>query len=326
MSTTHPTDVVEAYIADVKARLSGVPEDEQNELLDDVAAHVREVADEHGPEQLRERLGTPEQFGDELRASAGFAPPVATVQDKARRRVDMLRDTKAWRWIVAEWPRVEPAWWLARGVFFVWLATGIVGGNTRLIPDSPFGALALIAGAAASYALAARRPADQAASLRKIRIGAELALAVFAVYFVANAQQTHYVYYDSGSNAYQPDPCLRDSAGRAISNLYGFDLNGRLIQKFFLTDQAGRPIDNLCPDQVEAPGGGQVQTQYSRDANGAPVYNVFPRAQQRIATNEMTGAQEPAGPIVPPAVVFPHVDPNAPTTASTVPNDGTPVG
>lgn len=321
VSTTHPVDQVAAYLEEVRARLVGVPDEEQAELLDDVAAHVREVADEHGADQLRERLGSPEQFGDELRTSAGFAPPAsgATVQARAKRRIDTWRESKLWRRVVAEWPRLEPAWWLLRGVAVVWLVTGVAGGTDGLIPDTFMGPFVLVAGAATSYALAIRRPDDQSPTFRKARVVGEVLLAVFAFFFVLSAQQTKYVYYDSSSGA-QPDACLRDSAGRAISNLFGYDLNGQLIPKFFLTDQAGRPIDNLCPDEVEAPGGGNAATTYARDVNGAPVYNVFPRAQQRTVMDEMTGEVRTQGPIVPPAVVFPQIDPNASaSTTTTVP-------
>jgi hypothetical protein len=89
------------------------------------------------------------------------------------------------------------------------------------------------------------------------------------------------------------------------------DSSGKLIPQFFLTDQAGRAIDNLCPDQTDAEKpNGPARTTYARDINGAPVYNVFPRAQQRAtSTDPMTGESLGSAPVPPPAVVLPQIAP-----------------
>ncbi len=316
MSTTHPVDQVEAYLAEVRERLSGLPDEERAELLEDVSAHVREVADEHGADQLSERLGTPAEFGDELRSSAGFSPveesSATATRARWRSRLDDLRETTLVKRVVQEWPRLEPTWWLLRGVFVVWLLVSISEVDPSLVPrigeSRLLGLLVLGAAAAASFALGDRRPPRAQQRLRRTRIAGEVALAIFGLLFIADSSQTRVQYIDNGYSA-ERDPCMRDSAGRAIGNLHAFDPAGQRIPQFFLTDQAGRPIDNLCPDDAESNNQfGPAKTTYARDANGAAIYNVFPRAQERVtAMDPRTGLPSKTEPVPPPAVVFPQV-------------------
>jgi hypothetical protein len=307
MSTTAPVDEVEAYVAAVKERLAGVPDEERAELLDDVAAHVREVADEFGGDQLIERLGVPAQFGDELRASAGFLPFGVAVDGTPAPRVyfrrtrDLITRLHTQR-VDDAWKKLEPGWWVVRGVLIGYAIFGIAG--VRL--DAIFGFVVLAAAGAASFVLGERRPAKQSTWARRLRITGEVVLVVFGLGVVNNAAGATTVYYDSGYSQIERDPCLRDSAGRAISNLYAFDTAGQLIPQFFLTDEKGRPIDNLCPD---AQSGGRVQTTYARDVNGSQVYNVFPRAQKQMTPDALGGIN--LVPVTPPAVLFPQLAPPA---------------
>lgn len=315
MSTTHPTvDQVQAFIAAVKDRLVGVPDDERAELLDDVAAHVREVADEFGADQLTERLGTPEQFSDELRASAGYAPtddavtseakapgPVRRLWAKANDRIRTDANRELWR-------KLEPGWFVVRGVLFGYFILSLTGADAAVLPklgnNHLLGIGVLIAGAVTSFKLAERRPATETVRKRRARLAGEVALVVFGLAFLSDASNERVVFYDSGAGQYERDPCLRDAGGRAISNLFAFDTAGKLIPQFFLTDDKGRPIDNLCPDQQS---GGEVKTSYARDVNGSQVYNVFPREQQRMTPDALGGIN--LVPVTPPAVLFPQLAP-----------------
>lgn len=314
MSTTHSVDQVEAYITEVRNRLVGIPDDECAELLDDVSAHVREVAREHGADQLVERLGAPEKFGDELRAAAGFKaaqPPSSVDRWWSELRLPTLPNDR----IAPVWARLEPAWWVLRGVLVAQLVLWAANVEDAVIPrigtSRLLGLVALVFGGGVSYVLGDRRPTGEPARRRRIRIVAELALVLFGVAHVAQASDTQYVYVDNGQSAVGYDQCLRDSAGRPIGNLYAFDSTGKLIPQFFLTDQAGRGIDNLCPDDADADHpNGPAKTTYARDVNGAQVFNVFPRAQQRSAgTDPMTGERTGSGAVPPPAVLFPQLEP-----------------
>ncbi len=70
------TGTIATYLAQVKAELSDLPPGELEDVLDDVASHLTEVAGEFQQEptegQLWERLGTPRQYADELRTAAGY--------------------------------------------------------------------------------------------------------------------------------------------------------------------------------------------------------------------------------------------------------------
>jgi hypothetical protein len=306
-TTQHIDDAVETYIEAVRAGLTDVPEEDRVELLEDVAGHVREIADEFGPEDLEARLGTPQQFTEELRASAGYGPIEEVVPEPAPRisRVRVWLDdhvrTEANR---ALWRKLEPGWFAVRGAAIVYVLVSAVHA------PEPVGFAAIVAGAVASLTLGDRR-VTQPKWISRARIAGEVAFVVFAVVLLHNA--SHRVQYiDYGGNATQFHPCLRDSGGRPIGNLYAFDRAGQAIPQFFLTDENGRPIDNLCPDQ-SLHNGKPVQTDYAHDVNGAPVYGVFPRKQvEATPIPTENGVTITTTPVAPPAVVFPQLAP--PTT------------
>jgi uncharacterized membrane protein len=70
---------VRVYLARVRTALADLPAGEIEEILEDVRPHLAELEAELGPgarvEALIERLGTPESYAAELRASGGYPPP-----------------------------------------------------------------------------------------------------------------------------------------------------------------------------------------------------------------------------------------------------------
>ena len=180
MTTTHPVSEVETYLADVRERLSDLPEEERAELLDDVATHVREVAEEHGSEHLRERLGPPDAFAAELRASAGYER-VEVENDAHAPVVAPRRMAAVGRWSTAlapHWRRLAPAWWLARGalIAMVVLTAGDAGARLpwSMGTFSMYVLGIVVPAAVASYALGSRRPETQPPLTRRARIVFEL--------------------------------------------------------------------------------------------------------------------------------------------------------
>jgi hypothetical protein len=313
VTTTQAVEAVEAYINEVRERLADVPDEERVDLLDDVAAHVREIAEEFGADQIRDRLGSPEEFTDELRASAGYAPPAEhaaglspSLWSRMRSWLDKHVRTAANR---ALWRNLEPGWFVLRGVMAGFALS-------RLTRSGAFAVVVMIAGAVASYRLGERRPSPQRVLARRARIAAELLLVVVALGLFNDSRHDRYVYVDGGPSGYGGDPCLRDSAGRAIGNLYAFDPSGAAIPRFFLTDQAGRPIDNLCPQEAPDVTGEPAETTYARDTNGNPVYGVFPRQQQHLQRDATTG-EITKSPVSPPAVVFPQLSPTVSESTTT---------
>lgn len=64
---------LDEYLARVRKALADLPADELTELMEDVEPHVTEVFGEDGSPV--ERLGTPEDYAAELRATGGYPPP-----------------------------------------------------------------------------------------------------------------------------------------------------------------------------------------------------------------------------------------------------------
>lgn len=65
----------ERFLTRMRAALSDLPQAEVDELLEDTEEHVRELAKEHGEDQLELRLGSPEAYAAELRSAAGYPQP-----------------------------------------------------------------------------------------------------------------------------------------------------------------------------------------------------------------------------------------------------------
>jgi hypothetical protein len=66
---------VEYYLAGMRAALDDLPPGEVAEIMEDVSAHVAELSTELGEnETLEQRLGSPEQYAQELRQAAGYPP------------------------------------------------------------------------------------------------------------------------------------------------------------------------------------------------------------------------------------------------------------
>ncbi|MFJ8910098.1 DUF1700 domain-containing protein [Amycolatopsis sp. NPDC102389] len=85
MSTQNPT-AVRVYLARVRSALADLPESEVEEILEDVRPHLAEMEAELGEnpkvDALIERLGSPESYAAELRASGGYPPRPPEAGDK----------------------------------------------------------------------------------------------------------------------------------------------------------------------------------------------------------------------------------------------------
>ncbi|WP_439661128.1 DUF1700 domain-containing protein [Lentzea sp. HUAS TT2] len=64
---------VEHYLAGMRAALDDLPPNEVAEIMEDVEAHVAELSTELGEDEtIEQRLGSPEQYAQELRQAAGY--------------------------------------------------------------------------------------------------------------------------------------------------------------------------------------------------------------------------------------------------------------
>lgn len=73
MNTQQSRLGAEHYLAGMRAALADLPASEVAEIMEDVEAHVTEVAAELSEDEtLEQRLGTPEAYAQELRTAAGY--------------------------------------------------------------------------------------------------------------------------------------------------------------------------------------------------------------------------------------------------------------
>lgn len=129
------------YAAAVGAALADLPETTRTELLEDLPAHLAEVAAEVEAEggTLEDRLGSPAAYAAELRATLGtpFAPDRRARLTAAAVRIrDRLRtaDTRLGKLVgyasLSEFGRLlRPAWWVLRGYLVAWIIANVVSSH-----------------------------------------------------------------------------------------------------------------------------------------------------------------------------------------------------
>jgi hypothetical protein len=136
------------YAAAVGAALADLPERDRDDLLEDLPAHLAEVAEEVAAEggTLADRLGPPAAYAAELRATLGHSAPLsrtARLSAFARRVRTRLQplDQRLGRVLgyatFSEFARLlRPAWWILRG-YLVAMLLGVMLGNswqTGMVP------------------------------------------------------------------------------------------------------------------------------------------------------------------------------------------------
>ncbi len=335
MSTTTSETVnldADRYLKEVAPHLAVLPADERADLLEDLAQHLREIAAEPGP-PLAERLGAPEAYAAELLASAGVPTtwrPRTPLLTRAASLTDRARASWVGQEVVRLQPVLRPAWWVVRAYLAVSLLSALErdgaypGFPLPHLFGNPFlGLLGVLVAIPLSVRLA-QRPLPPAGRLAVL--GANVVLAFYALSLLGRAGTPELRYIESygGPVAAASRGCLTTASGNVITNLYGYDTEGRLLDPVLLYDQNGQPIDNLCPEFDER--GRRLTTEYRRDVNGAPVINAFPRRQTASLPPDPFDANRPRTsvpptstvPVTPPAVVVPRLAPTT-TTVPTAP-------
>jgi hypothetical protein len=303
---------VAGYASAVRAACADLPGPDRELLLEDLEDHLQEVAAEAGG-PLSERLGRPEDYAAELRASAGLAAPGAgpAGAGAAGRRRRRLRETwagrrlaglgaavlghPAGRAVAGFLPELRPAWWVLRGYLAVQaLAVAMIplfnsGGFSfpvpRLFGSSLLGLLATGAAVAGSVWLGRRGPGGT--GRRAFLILGNAVLAVVALLLVAELADS-----EAGGDLYQPDPVLTyagpisglRSDGREITNIFPFDAKGRPLQDVYLIDQDGDPIVATHYDNE------YLEPDLLVDGNGDEVPNRYPQVQHEL---DAAGQRQP---------------------------------
>jgi hypothetical protein len=283
MTTIALTPEGEAFLARVRNELADLPPDERDELLEDIESHLAEVAGE-GEVALAARLGSAEEFAQELRNSAGL-PPRAAV--RAPSRLDAGRE-----WVERALRRGESArahfdarlvWQLARG----WLlAVAVALVASRFNDSYAWGyahawlphpgirgdgaALILVAIVALSVLLGRRAAAGKTVGLDRLAsVVALVAIAPAAWHMDSPPRSPYY-----SSAAFQtrvefaPTPGLAFN-GNQVSNIFAFDRSGKPLNDVMLYLPNGRAL-NVDAYRIDP------HRRYLVTKRGNRVYNSFP--------------------------------------------------
>jgi hypothetical protein len=276
---------VAAYLASLRAELDDLPHEEREDLLAEVEASLIDAAEE-GERPIAARLGPPEAFAAELRASAGLhpqpqraEPPAPSLLALARGLASRLaahRGTVLARRRISE---LAAIWWLARAYVAVAALTLLVGGEwSAAHPAIPHlsgpapAALVLLAAAIASVWLGLRaRRGEPGVRLAAIVLNVVLALAALPV--LAHALDA--TPYGDFSQPVPPSAVAASVPGglivngKPVRNIYAYSRDGRMLHDVLLYDEAGQPLEI---------GRGELDPQRRAviDVRGQPLFNVYP--------------------------------------------------
>ncbi|MDG4807927.1 hypothetical protein O7634_14315 [Micromonospora sp. WMMD1120] len=294
------------YVARVRAALADLPAGQRDELTEDLADHLAEVAAE-SEGALVERLGTPETYAAELRAAAGaasvdarnldqrFATAMVRVRSRLREIDTRLGPAFGYERSSEFLLLLRPAWWVLRGYLAAMLITMMTtNGSYGLLPrfsgELLAGLVMLVAFVLGSIWIG-RRSTGLTRWPRWALHGGTFVLVVFALAALGHAE-------DRLDRDYYYDQTSVDSQYSQIRDVYVYDREGRLVENARLFDQNGNPIRLGYPDC-----GSQL------DEYGNPLLRPYPYCPE----------QAPFGPRAPGATV-PLTPPSAPQGATPDPS------
>lgn len=295
---------VAAYAARVRAALGDLPADLREDLLEDLEAHLADVAAESS-DPLHVRLGPAEAYAEELRTAAGlgrFAGASSSHRSwrdsPTARWVDGVRARPEARAVLAFLPELRPAWWVARAWLGL-LALDFLFGTVRSfpVPDllglGPLVGLPVLVGAIVLSVRAGRRGWPQDARSRLVAAGVNTVLALLAVSAVLGVQDRSYVYAGEQVSGSPEPTSLVHSDGTPITNLFPYSADGRPLTGVLLYDQDGRPVDDLATYDAQ---GQEYRRLVVPGAAPAPA-NSFPQALG-VVTYDSAGqpSTSPVGP------------------------------
>lgn len=298
-TTTAPIDPAERYLAEVRRHLgdlADLTDDERDDLLDDLAAHLHEVAiGDSRP--LADLLGTPRAFAAELVASAGVARRrgpgrVDALVDAVDRATEALRVTRDRPWarpVLSFLPELRPAWWVVRGwllVYGLWLVTDDDYDSFPLPELLGATELGVIAGLAASVLSVWLSRSARPTRLRGIVNALAIASAVLLLTDIDDIERSGQ--YDTViHDAFPPSNGLPAADGRTITNIHPYDASGQPLDDVRLYDQAGRPVEIVNPtDDFGQP----IQSEVTLGVDGFPVPNAYPLDQFTTVWSAEAGA------------------------------------
>lgn len=342
---------VEAFVAEVRARLADLSDEEREELVGGLEGDLSDqLADR--PEVLTDVLGDPAAYAAELRAAAGLPErgragwrwlpavrrPGRLGDDLDRVRTWLLAEVELRPWSRQAWSVAEalrPAWWALRAWIVVTFLDQVAGEweNVTLVPTlgiDVLGPLVLAVAIVLSALIGLGRlwpgsGPDRPLLARLLLIAANVAALLLPFSFQLAGQHEHSDYsgYSAGYRDGRHQPGLRVD-GDEVRNVFAYNRDGRLIQGAQLFRANGEPLDIRAGDAHL--GRGKERTVGCGWFNGtSQLFNVFPLAQreQRRGSCLEEAERRDAGPVTTPeppfAAVPPVTSPVPTTTTATTP-------
>lgn len=249
---------VARYVQDVRDALADLPSEVREDLLEDLAAHLSEVAAED-PAPLPGRLGPPAEYAAELRAMlgpaaegggrrrAGIGPPdpwlqwVSTRLAELDRRIGRLLGYER----ASEFGRLlVPALWVLRGYLAAMVLVVVLdqSGQIGLIPrlgGSNIAGCVILAAFVIGSVWLGRRTAGLG---RWQRRAVNLATAGLVLYgLIGFVEMDHFLrwYWPGGPES----DYTYVNPYEGVEDVYPVDEEGRLLTGVTLVDQNGNPID-----------------------------------------------------------------------------------
>ncbi len=308
--TTHQRLDVGAYVAAVRAHLDDLEPGEVEELTEGLDADLADLAAE-ADDPLAQRLGPPQAYADELRASAGLRPRGPRGSRSAV--LEQLRQHPRWPAVAGYAAELRPVWWVARAlVAFGLIWQVVLGGGVGLVGLALLAVMVVV-----SVELGRGRWRRQTWLAPLVLIGNVVAavLLPFAVGTVlfSLGHRSYSSYEPSAGVVVEPG---LSSNGETVRNVFAYDRDGRPLTDVRLFDDQGRPLGVQSPEYV----GGGVQV----GVTSIETY-VFPAQQPPMRLGEDGSDPQPA-PAAPTVSVAPTllVPPLAPTATPTPSPTATP--
>jgi uncharacterized membrane protein len=288
------------YAAGVRAELADLTPAQRDDLLEDLEDHLSEVAAELD-EPLQSRLGPPEGYAAELRASAGIAPAMPQPRD-ATSRMSQFWDSSVVRSVRGFLVELQPAWWVLRGLLLAIVLAAIFGPFAGFV----FGIAAVVV----SVLLGRRTRGRRGPWVLSILVNVIAVIALLASGFAASGGTSEVGEEPYGSFGPAFSGSLAHEDGTPITNIFPYDAQGQPLSGVRLYDQNGRPITNVSNYSED---GEVIDRTYPVEPNGLRVRNAYPQ--------ELTIVDEFGGPPTRIPAPVPPVPPLTPTpTPTTTPS------
>ncbi|HVR76801.1 MAG TPA: hypothetical protein VMS99_00260 [Acidimicrobiia bacterium] len=314
------SSVKAAYLAGVAEGLSDLSDEDREEVIQDLEAHLAELDDD----QVVSTLGDAGMFVAEFRHSAGLDEPQRKRGFTRLRHARAVIEERSARVAeVIQWSRFRPAWIWVRGWLLVTVWGMLYYGETfERFPIPRFGGSSLTGLVLAAVATGISVWLEQGRSTSRRQTASALYSVVAAIALLASLLNPIYSWVQQDFE----DPVLHidrltGANGEPVENIFAYDLEGHPVE-VLLFDSRGRPLRTL-PDYVyqeavfdpnrESFDFGYGLVAFERDQFGRIVPNLYPL---ELSTYDDYGMLVE---MAPPSIGFPSLDEGSVDGLVTVP-------